>query len=223
MIGVVCFKWGDRYRWEHVSRLRDNVARFMPWTENGWRFVCATDDPTGCPKDVIPAALARELIPLGNAYPKLQVFSEHARELYGSELTRLLVLDVDISIVGPLGLLFAKTSPVVMLPEFSYEPRPGRVRARFNSSVMLLTPGANPNVWDTFYCDPARAVADVGRSRIIGSDQAWLSMALPPNVATFEPRHGVRSYRFDVKPNGPRPSDIVHVYHGRPKPWDVET
>ena len=215
MLDVVTFKWGSKYKWDHVRRLQRMVHEHLPLRH---RLTVLTDDvragkcATGSEVEV--RSVDHDLIPLGNAYPKLRVFDPHF------PADRILALDLDVTIVGSLLPIVARSEPLVLLPEFDYEPRAGRIRCHYNTSVMLLDVGAAPDVWRGFRGTPHLAAAMM-RGRI-GSDQAWVSHCLGPDVPTFGPEAGIRSYRFDVRPNGRRPTDIIICYHGKPKPWDVD-
>ena len=217
MLDVVTFKWGSKYRWEHVRRLQAMVHQHLPLRH---RLTVLTDDPLAGARamgdDVRMMAVDADLVPLGNAYPKLRVFDPHF------PADRVLALDLDVTIVGNLLPIVARQESLVVLEEFTYNPGEGRKRGRYNTSVMLLDVGAATIAWSLFRAAPRQMAGCVKASHIIGSDQAWLSMTLPDDTATLGAADGIRSYRFDVQPNGRRPDDRIIVYHGRPKPWDVD-
>jgi hypothetical protein len=218
MLDVVTFKWGRKYSWEHVRRLRQQVYENLPLRH---RFtVVASNVEEGAwllgeTARVLPLA-RRDLCEIGNAYPKLQVFDRNF------PADRVLLLDLDVTIAGNLLPIVARDESLVLLDEFMYTPSPGKRRGRFNTSVALLDVGVAPDVWTGFLSDPIGNARDVRENGPIGSDQAWLDMVLPDDVATFGDAAGIRSYRFDWRPNGPKESDRIICYHGKPKPWDVD-
>lgn len=209
MLAVVCYYWGTRYRPEHVIRLQKLVAEHLPTPH---RFVVASDTPNLPVPHVVPLPIG--LASLGNAYPKLQVFRPDAAELFGG--SRILLLDLDIDIKASLEPLVSRQESIVLCPEFIKSP----CATHYNSSVLLMTAGAFPEVWRTFH--PIDSPFLVTRSRKIGSDQVWLSMKLGPDRPTFGREAGIRSYRLDYLPNGPREDDRVIVFHGSPKPWELD-
>lgn len=213
-LAVVCFFWGDRYRPEHVLRLRRLVAEHLPLPH---KFVCQTNRSSDLP-DVECRPLRTALIPLGNAYPKLEVFGRDAEGWYGAR--RLLILDLDVDIVGDLTPIVARPERSVLLQEFEFTPSNGKKRAAYNTSVMLLEAGVDPEVWERFARNPLAAADEVRGARIVGSDQAWVSIHHKAG-GVFSAADGIRSYRFDVRPNGRRQTDRIISYHGRPKPWEL--
>lgn len=211
MLTVVCAKWGDSYRAEHVNRLADMVDAHL---KRKHRFVCMTDRNQGIERRIECVTVAEDLIWLGKAYPKLAIWGR----AYGE---RMLWLDLDITIKRNIDHLVDRDEPIVLLSEFDYVPkaRPNVVRRRafYNTSVMLLDHDAAPHVWTAF--DPDKSPDAVRASGMIGSDQAWVSLMLGPDQSTF-PDGEIASYRFDVLTGRAKDPAIV-VHHGRPKPWDV--
>ncbi len=124
---------------------------------------------------------------------------------------RVLYLDLDVTITGGLDDLagFAADAPIpfAIIDDWN---RPG-----FNSSVMAWLAGMGDRVFTEF--EPSVV------ARLHG-DQNWIQEQHPA-AATF-PRPWCCSYKKDILPrmlNDSVPKDCrVVVYHGAPKPWDLE-
>ena len=104
---VVCLKWGKRYNADYVNRLCASARRRMPKHISA-SFVCFTEDPDGI-DDYVETRTLPEGFPLwwGKAY----LFSEDA----GLDGQRVLFLDLDQVIVGPLDALVAYQGPLALL------------------------------------------------------------------------------------------------------------
>lgn len=120
---------------------------------------------------------------------------------------RVLYLDLDVTITGGLDDLADYPVPFAIINDWN--------RQGFNSSVMAWDKGAAEHLFTEF--EPP--VMD----RLHG-DQNWIEEIMPQ--ATPFPPAWCRSYKKDIKPrlNDSVPKDCrVVVYHGFPKPWDLET
>jgi hypothetical protein len=132
------------------------------------RFVCITDqDVPGV--ETVP--LDRTTFVDGLRSAKLMLFRRDAGKLIGE---RILYLDLDCVIVGDLGPLVDTDAPIKIWanPHWRNDSAFGdegtKRWAPFNSSMMLLTAGVRPDIYETF---------DYAKSRKIwrGEDQDWVS------------------------------------------------
>jgi hypothetical protein len=83
---------------------------------------------------------------------------------------------------------------------------------RFNGSMLMMTAGARPHVFEQF---DAKAAAKAS-AQLFGSDQAWIS-AMLGDEATWSEADGVYWVgRWDHA--APVPGGLLP---GRAKPWDV--
>lgn len=180
MLTVACvLSEGPRraYDRSHVARLEAQVAAHMT---QPYRFVCVDDSPSP------------------GWWAKVSLFEPGRFE------GRVLYLDLDVTVVGPLDELADFPAPFVIIKDWS--------RAGFNSSVMA---------WDAAYA--SRLYTEFSPSVIerMQGDQDWINERMP-DAAMFELGWCV-SYRGQVRPRGSVPSSArVICYHGFPKPWDVE-
>lgn len=197
MLTVVCFKWFDRrgryndrmlYTSDHVNRLKRMVARNLSRPHT---FLCVTDDSAGLDPDIRVHPLDEDiLVRAGNRYPKLMVFRPDAGEWAGS---RILLMDLDTVIVGPLDPLVDRQEEFVAWEE----PKWGRNgTGRYNSSLILLAAGSRPQVWNTF----ERLAEDgtLSGAPTEYSDQALICTALGDEEAVWTRKDGVLSFKIDV-------------------------
>jgi hypothetical protein len=221
VLTVVCFKWENpggfqlpsqkvtRYKANHVKRLQSMVARHY---SRPHRFVCITDDSAGL-EGVETIPLWPEYRALGGCYHRLQLFGSHMRELLGP---RFVMLDLDVVITGDLTPVFERTEDFVIN---SY--RTTDRDQRYNGSIIMMDAGARAKVWETF--DPVESIRAIEyhRRTVIGTDQAWIRLALGPDEATLTDGDGVHDIRFSksVRSGLPKNARIV-VFPG---PRDQET
>lgn len=116
---------------------------------------------------------------------------------------RVLYLDLDVTITGNLDEVAEFGGPFCIMKD------PNRIG--FNSSVMAWDAGAADDLWSYFNIE--------AMARLHG-DQNWIEER-KPEAWTF-PTRWLVSYKKAKKLNK-WPEDMrVCVYHGLPKPWDLE-
>jgi hypothetical protein len=221
MLSVICWKWAPNpgYRSKFgpaaVNTLRAMVARHYRAPH---RFICVTDDPAGLDPRVQVVPLWDDLAdlpsPHGRANPscyrRLRMFRRDAGELFGE---RFVSLDLDCVITADLRPLWDRPEDVVFWGDTNKT-------THYNGSMMLLTAGARPQVWDDF--DPVASPRAARAAGQWGSDQAWISHCLGGGEAKWGVRDGVYSYRNhllrqpQVLPAGAR----IVIFHGTTDPWD---
>lgn len=220
MISVVTFKWKPNgYRTHftaaHVNKLRQMVARHYP---EPFRFLCVTDDPAGLDAEIEAVDLWSDYSDIPNpsfgefgpsCYRRLRMF----RGDFTLAGERFVSLDLDAVIVGDLRPLWNRPEDFVAWKDPSG-------RWPYNGSMMMLTAGARPQVWDDF--DPRTSPQLANKSGALGSDQGWISYRIP-HEATWSQADGVYSFRTDLRRGRmPLPANArVVFFHGVPKPWDV--
>lgn len=221
---VVTWKWKAPYRYRstflgvHVNVLASMVRRHYAKPH---RFICVTDDPEGIDTDqveVLPLwSEHRDLIsPHGPGHPscyrRLRMWARDAASLFGP---RFVSLDLDTILVGDVSPIFERREDLVLWGDTS----PG---TPYNGGLVLMNAGARPKVWETF--DPMWSPLKGRQANYIGSDQAWIAIALGPNEAKFTKADGVYSYRNHVRPNGGKlpPEARLVSFHGVHDPWGPE-
>jgi hypothetical protein len=163
---TVCCVWVHGhvpYSAEYVYRLEAMVKKWMDHRK--YRFVCLTDRPWELGAiDTIPIANPS---PLKGWWSKVRCFDSDLR-LMG----RVLYLDLDTLIVGPLADVLDQASTFALAPSGgTFEGKgPLKVVKRFNSSVMVWDEGVNYQLFD----DWTPSVA----ARLWG-DQDWIGEQMP--------------------------------------------
>ncbi len=187
---------------EYVNVLFDSVRRNLEGGTEG-RFVVFTDDPDAGYREGI------ETRPLpGNLtgwWNKLYLFK---RGLF-SDGERIVFLDLDTLITGPIDKLAAYDGAFAILTDF-YRPH------GLQSSVMSWRAGEQSGIWESF----ERA----GFPDVPGGDQAWIEQhrcrAWTTSLQGLFPEMFV-SYKVS---GGKLPDTAsVVVFHGHPRPHEVVT
>jgi hypothetical protein len=135
---------------EYVVRLAAMVQR---WMDRPYTFVCLTDRPR-----LLPAGLTTILVPssagLYGWWAKRHLFTPHAT-LAG----RVLYLDLDTLVVGPLGPILDFPAPFALVPDGApgWKPKNDHraVVKRFNSSCMVWNAGEMDHLFADWTPDDA--------------------------------------------------------------------
>ena len=148
------------YPREYVTRLAAMVAQHLtrPYT-----FVCLTDQPAALPAGIVPVRIPSPA-GLKGWWSKLELFNPaHALAIAG----RVLYLDLDTLIVGPLEDLLDVPAPFALAPHGgTFTGKDGlAVVPRFNSSVM---------VWDAGACDALYTAWRPAVAARLWGDQDWI-------------------------------------------------
>ena len=219
MITICCvLRSGGIYNRSWVERLHRAVAQHMSAEHC---FVCLTDD-TKAVSPLIPRVDDIHWLPLRHGWPGW--WSKN--EIYALP-GRVLFLDLDVAVVGPLDILldaeteafdgrsFTPEGTFVAIRDFY---RPGQ----FNTSVVLIE--NRRDIYETFLRDPDAVMA------AHRGDQEWLSTIVPEARLW---KTGVVSYKKHCRarlhmPGQPPPSlpvpegTSVVCFHGQPKMPDAE-
>lgn len=114
-------------------------------------------------------------------------------------------MDLDCVVGGPLDHFFDTDAEFKMTPG-TQPTRP------YNGSMMLLTAGSRPQVYDEFTPEGAAAAGEL----FVGSDQAWISHILGPNEQRWSIEDGLAWYGRTRTKN---PS--LMFFPCPVKPWEV--
>ncbi len=222
MLSIVTFKWtpaaGYRSKFgpETVNTLFAMLRRHcrLPF-----RAICVTDDPAGIDPSVEIVPLwpdhAQLTSPHGSSRPscyrRLKVFDPAIESMFGP---RFAVLDLDCVVTSDVTPLFERQEELVMWGDT-------HPRTHYNGSLMLMTAGARPKVWQTF--NPRTSPNVTRRAGHYGSDQGWISYCLGPGEARFTTRDGVYSYRLHLSEAAALPENCrIVFFNGRQDPWGPE-
>jgi hypothetical protein len=192
----------------HVNLWADMVRRHltMPHT-----LACVTGTPEGIDPSIEiiepPRDFEQIRIPTWPEFRpqclrRLAMFHKDAGQRFGE---RFVCMDLDCVIGGPLDPFFDTDADFKMTPG----TRAGRP---YNGSMMLLTAGSRPQVYDRF---TPQGAAEAG-TLYVGSDQAWISHVLGPNEQVWKIEDGLGWY-------GRRPAETTTLmFFPCPiKPWEV--
>jgi hypothetical protein len=178
------------------------------------RIACVTDTPEGIDpsiKIIKPPAEFHEVETVNwtmrgkpNCYRRLVMFRKDAAKFFGR---RFCCMDLDTVIGGNVDAILSREEDfIINSPSF-----PSR-RFRYNGSMMMLTAGARPQVYDEF----TEGEALIASGQFVGSDQSWISYILGPGEAMFTADEGV--VRWSEAPEG---RIMFFPGKGFMKPWDL--
>lgn len=195
VLTVTTWLWGDKFDPDDVAKLVRGINRNL---KQRHRIACVTDDPSkvpqGCEAWLIPEA-DRHLTQMKGCFARLRMFDpEWQRSHAVKEGDRLVGIDLDTIVTGPLDALFDRDEPfVIMQGANSANPCP------MNGALQLLDAGAHPEVWSEFSLDRAHRIA----CHHFPDDQGWIWDRLP-NAAAWKvgPAHGVYVYQKTGWPGG---------------------
>lgn len=195
---VVCLWWGTLYSEKYVTALYNMVERNLTIP---YEFVCLTDQT--------PPNYIRK-IPLNTNktgwWNKIHLFDP---DLFDAS-HRILYMDLDVVVVGSLNKIASVQEPFCMIENFG----PNKGHAAHNSSVMVWTPSEKTSEAYT------RFSPDVMRE--LHGDQCWLWRIHRNNIFDF-PKSWAVSYKYEKisKWHHADKDTAVVVFHGKPKPQDV--
>lgn len=218
MIRILCWLWSQpegriTYTARHVNIFAAMVRRHCSVKHS---VACVTDMPEGIDPSI-------EIIPLPtdfadirpawaawkpNCFRRLSLFRPDAAKVFGGK--RLASIDLDCVIGGDLAAILKRKEDFVIAKGTAPE-RP------YNGSLMLLTAGARPQVFERFN----QRAADVSGAAFHGSDQAWIMHCLGPNEATFDEADGVWQWHRYL-PNVRKAKPTILFFPGKRKPWEFD-
>lgn len=207
---IVLWKWSDPrkrhilfdYSADSVNRKRRELQQHLSIPHD---VVCITDDPSGLDSAIRVIPLWEEGRDLGRCWCRVRAFAPDMAERIGP---RFAWIDLDSLIVGPMDPLFERDEPAVFYRSNSVAGTP------YNGSMLLMTAGALPQVWDRF---DERAPEIVAESGFTGSDQAWFAHVLGPDQPVWSRDDGVMHFMNECVPDLPDHSRIV-FFPGVQKP-----
>lgn len=214
MLTFLAWRWGERFSDLHVRRLAAGIARHHAAPH---RFVCVTDRPVDGIECWPIERQDRYLLAIPGCLARLRAFDPAWQSRHGIE--RLVCIDLDTVITGPLDPLFDRPEPFVILQGANLaNPCP------FNGALWLLDFYKYSRVWLDFNLFAARKVPHYE----FPDDQSWIYHMVPDAAGwTCGPASGAYVYKKrawppgDALPHGARlvtfvrrdPKDLMHL------PW----
>lgn len=184
---VVTWFWGEKYSWDYVKKLRGGLERNL---DGEFWHTCMRPRPN-------------EEHLLKGCFVRLKLFDPEWQKQHDLEPgDRIVCMDLDLVITGPLDDLFNRPEPFTILQGVNTaNPCP------FNGSLWMLQAGYRPDVWHEFSLDLAAKVP----FHEFPDDQAWLADMLP-DAGSFGPEDGVYAFQKRGWPKGealPKNAKIV--------------
>lgn len=155
MLTVCTWIWGHKFSKDHIDRLREGVKRHMKQPYQ-WRVFH-------------PEVCDMYLTKIPGCFARLRMFDPKWQVKNGLE-DRFVNIDLDTVVTGQLDPLFDRAEPfVIMQGANAANPCP------FNGAMMMLTPGAHPEVWDDFSLEAAK----MAPFHSFPDDQGWIWHKIP--------------------------------------------
>lgn len=176
MLTVVTHHWGNKYGPEYVARLQSGVARHL---KQDHRFLVAT--PVLGDEPLLPGCMVR-----------LKMFDPAWQKDNGIE-GRLISMDLDSIVTGPLDDLFEGAEPFkILLGANASNP------CRMNGSIWYVDAGFRPDVWTDFSLEAAAKAPHFA----FPDDQSWMDFKMP-DAAGWQVGAASGIYAF-AKPGWPK-------------------
>lgn len=177
-LNIVTWRWGKKYGAEYIERLKAGLMRHV---KQEFRFGVFA-----------PEAEDEYLTKIPGCFCRLRMFEPEWQHKHG--LTgRIVSIDLDVVITGPLDPLFDRPEKFVILHGGnSANPCP------YNGSMMMLRAGARPDVWADFSMKRANQIPYFE----FPDDQAWLAHKIP-DAAGWKVGQDSGVYAFQ-KPGWPK-------------------
>lgn len=219
---LICLKHGAKYSSDYVNKLYNMVKRNSTVAFN---FACITENSSGL-NDKIKVIPIPANFNLSGWWYKTWIFSNEL-PLSGS----ILYFDLDVVVINSIDDLWNyQNGQFCIIRDFNRK----NVNNwnKFNSSIFKLEKGSHTYVWENFLKEK-----DIVK-RMHG-DQDWIFSQIKHNF-TFWPDEWIQSYKWEVRNKtdvirlenkrvfrsieNPQinPKTKVLVFHGEPKPSDVQ-
>jgi len=179
---ICTWVWGTKYPNYYVERLKNAVARHVH-QEYHWAVFSPTNEDLHLTE--IPGCFAR-----------LRMFDKEWQEEHHIS-GRLVCLDLDAVVVGPLDSLFDRDESFVILHGGNSEnPCP------YNGSLQMLRAGTHHDVWEDFSVEEAKAKTAVYS---FPDDQGWYAYKIPDAAGWKVGQDGVYCFQ---KPGWPKNNEL---------------
>lgn len=153
---VATWLWGEKYTPVYVERLFTGLQRHL---RQPFRFLCMTERDrianfsSGIERHAIKDP---ELTAHKGCFARLRMFDPGWQQNRGIA-ERLVCVDLDVVITGPLDALFDRPESLVILKGANASnPCP------YNCSLMMFRAGAHPELWTEFSLDAAKQIPHYG-------------------------------------------------------------
>lgn len=170
MLTVCTWLWGEKYSGDYVAKLYNGLRRHLT---QPFQFRCFTDRGLDADVRLIPRQ-DRHLLDIKGCFARLRVFDPVFQRLENLH-DRIVCIDLDTVITGPLDPLFNRPEPFVILRGANAaNPNP------FNGSLWMFRAGTHHDIWSDFEltsaCDALRVA---GKVYDFPDDQGWFWHKVP--------------------------------------------
>lgn len=152
---ISTWRWGNKFSQDHVNKLHAGVKRNLKQPFE-WRVFH-------------PEARDAHLTKVPGCFARLRMFDpEWQKKNFIDD--RLVLIDLDTVITGPLDALFDRDEPyVIMQGANASNPCP------FNGALQMLCAGAHPEVWSDFSVEASKNIPFYS----FPDDQGWIWHKIP--------------------------------------------
>lgn len=180
------WRWGAKYGSEYVERLEAGLRRHL---KQPYRFGVFS-----------PQAEDEHLTMIKGCFARLRMFDPEWQQKNGMEPgDRIVCIDLDCVITGPLDLLFNRIDNFTILTGANAVNK-----CPYNGSLWMLRAGYRPDVWSEFSLEAATKIP----FHEFPDDQGWFAERMP-GVTGWRagPQSGVYAFH---KPGWPLGNDLPH-------------
>ena len=176
-----------------------------------FNFVCVTDDPTGINKDIKIVELWDKCKNLGGCFNRLYTFSPDMRDLFGD---RFMCIDLDCVILQNIDPLLERQEDFLIL---QYPKRAHNAKEQhYCGGLYIMDAGCRSQVWNTFSESSLITIKERAKEgKVVGSDQAWISICLNNNEQTISDKDGVYIFHYINKKSPPKNTRIIFTVGNR--------
>lgn len=180
MLHVKAFKWGVKFSADYVHRLAAGLKRHLAMP---FRFECITDNVAGLN---VPTSPIRDPQLCNGCFARLRLYDPRYQfEMAILPGEKILIIDLDVVIVGPIAALFKRPEPFSILTGINRSGKP------YNGGMQLFNAGYRPDIWRDIDAEVPRRFAN---------DEDWLHHKVPGVTGWPAGQDGV--YGF-LKPGWP--------------------
>lgn len=191
MLTIVTYCWGQKYPELYIRRLAAGVKRNL---KQPYQFLCVTDTKRPKIDGVRYMPMPEEdvyLTKINGCFARLRLFDPAFQQAIGAD-ERIVNIDLDAVVTGPLDPLFDRQEPFSILQGInSTNPCP------YNGSLWMLRAGYRPDVWTGFSLEKAAHMP----THAFPDDQGWFDLMMP-DAGAYGPDVGCFGFKKKGWPSG---------------------
>lgn len=197
VLTICCYAWGQKYPELYIRRLAAGVKRNL---KQPYQFVCVTDTKRAKIDGVRYVQMPEKdvyLTKINGCFARLRLFDPTFQSEIGAydevgAWDRIVNIDLDAVVTGPLDELFDRPEPFYILQGINTtNPCP------YNGSLWMLRGAYRTDVWSGFSLTKAAHMP----VHAFPDDQGWFDLMLP-NAGAYGPHCGVYGFKKKGWPSG---------------------